>query len=38
MVNYLLTEVEVSDDEIQDKEFIQPMSKKDPEFVDDDCD
>ena len=38
MGDYLLTEVEVSDDKIQDKEAIQPMSKEDLEFIDDDCD
>ena len=38
MADYLLTEVEVSNDEIQDKEVIQHMSKENLEFIDDDCD
>ena len=38
MADYLLTEVKVSDNEIQDKEVIRPMSKEDLEFIDDDCD
>ena len=38
MADYLLTEVEVFDDEIQNKEVIQPMSKENLGFIGDNCD
>ena len=38
MADYLLTEVELSHYEIQDKEVIRPTRKEDLEFLNDDCD
>ena len=33
MVDYLITEAEVSDDDFQEKEVIEPMNKEGLEFI-----